>query len=92
MMQSLSHKPDLYTALPDRALSDYFRNAGELLADESALLAEAIISLKASNGYFTNKDIILWLINTLETTSDIVTSDIIRKTLEIVVGYTSDDI
>ena len=32
------------------------------------------------------------LIQALETTDDVVTADVIRKTLEIVVGYTMDDI
>jgi hypothetical protein len=46
----------------------------------------------ASEGHLTNKAIILWLINALETTDDVVMADVIRKTLEIVVGYTMDDI
>jgi len=39
----------------------------------------------------TNKAIILHLINQLESTSDIVQLDVLRKTLELVVGYTPDD-
>ena len=39
-----------------------------------------------------SKAIILWLIQTLESTDDVVKADVIRKTLEIVVGYTMDDL
>ncbi|MMZ71203.1 putative two-component-system connector protein AriR [compost metagenome] len=46
----------------------------------------------ASDGHVTNKGLILWLIHALESTSDVVRADVIRKTLEIVVGYTMDDI
>ena len=42
--------------------------------------------------HLNNKAIILWLIQALESTDDVVTADVIRKTLEIVVGYTMDDI
>ncbi|MCV8342946.1 biofilm development regulator YmgB/AriR family protein, partial [Escherichia coli] len=38
-----------------------------------------------------NKNIILSLIHSLETTSDILKADVIRKTLEIVLRYTADD-
>lgn len=85
-------QPDIYNALPCKQLSDYFRRAGDMLTDESVMLSEAIYSLLADSQPTTNKNIILWLIQRLECTSDIITSDIIRKTLEIVVGYTMDDI
>ena len=49
-------------------------------------------SILQSEGHLNNKAIILWLIQALETTDDVVTADVIRKTLEIVVGYTMDDI
>ncbi|WP_264755521.1 biofilm development regulator YmgB/AriR family protein [Klebsiella pneumoniae] len=74
------------------ALSDYFRNAGDKLVDESAVMSLAINSILQSEGHLNNKAIILWLIQALETTDDVVTADVIRKTLEIVVGYTMDDI
>ncbi|WP_435930579.1 biofilm development regulator YmgB/AriR family protein [Dryocola sp. BD613] len=85
-------KSDIHAYLPDTALSAYFRNAGDLLAEESALLGAAIRSILASDGHLTNKAIILRLINALESVDDVVASDIIRKTLEIVVDHTSDDI
>lgn len=83
---------DIYAALPDSAMSEFFRNAGERLADESAVLASAISNILAYEGHITNKAIILWLIHELETTENVVDADVIRKTLEIVVGYTMDDI
>lgn len=46
----------------------------------------------ASEGHLSNKAIILWLIQTLESTNDVVQADVIRKTLEIVVGHTMDDL
>ncbi|WP_258041655.1 biofilm development regulator YmgB/AriR family protein [Citrobacter amalonaticus] len=85
-------QPDFYAALPDSAMSEFFRQASDRLVDESAILETAIASILASDGHISNKAIILWLIGTLERTDDIVTADVIRKTLEIVVGYTMDDI
>lgn len=83
---------DIYAALPDTAMSEFFRNAGERLADETAILETAISSILATEGHITNKAIILWLVHALETTDDVVSADVLRKTLEIVVGYTMDDI
>ncbi len=92
MNQATLHHSDIFASLPDAALSDYFRHAGDRLQEETAVLGMAISHLMQANGYVSNKDIIIFLINVLETTSDVVTNDIIRKTLEIVVGYTGDDI
>ncbi|WP_435948280.1 biofilm development regulator YmgB/AriR family protein [Dryocola sp. BD586] len=85
-------KTDIHAYLPDTALSAYFRNAGDMLAEESALLGAVIRSILASGEHLTNKAIILKLIEALESIDDVVTSDIIRKTLEIVVDHTTDDI
>ncbi|WP_437433474.1 biofilm development regulator YmgB/AriR family protein [Yokenella regensburgei] len=81
-----------YENLPANALTDYFKNAGEVLAEEAAILGGVIRSILAYEGQITNKAIILRLINLLENTEDVVTGDIIRKTLEIVVDHTLDDI
>ena len=78
--------------LPDTALSDYFRSAGELLAEEHAVLGAAIRAIISSGRTLTHKAIILQLIDEIETTKNVVKSDIIRKTLEIVVDHTLDDI
>ena len=92
MRQTMHQQPDIYAGLQDTALSDYFRTAGDKLVDESAVMSLAINSILQSEGRLKNKAIILWLIQALESTDDVVTADVIRKTLEIVVGYTMDDI
>jgi hypothetical protein len=92
MTQMMLHKTDIHTYLPDTALSAYFRHAGDMLADEYALLGAVTRSILASDGYITHKAIIRQLIVALESTDDVVTIDIIRKTLEIVVDHTTDDI
>ncbi|MDU2479194.1 MAG: biofilm development regulator YmgB/AriR family protein [Klebsiella sp.] len=86
----MHQQPDIYAGLQDTALSlsDYFRTAGDKLVDESAVMSLAINSILQSEGHLNNKAIILWLIQALESTDDVVTADVIRKTLEIVVGYT----
>ena len=48
-------------------------------------------NLMLSGDNVNNKNIILSLIHSLETTSDILKADVIRKTLEIVLRYTADD-
>lgn len=92
MIQTMLQNPELSAHLPDTTLSAYFRNAGDMLADESALLGEVIRNIVATDGHLTHKAIILRLIEALESTDDVVTSDIIRKTLEVVVDHTTDDI
>ena len=80
------------SALPDTALADYFISAGDLLAEEHAILGAAIRTIIASGRPLTHKAIILQLIDEIETTKNVVSSDVIRKTLEIVVDHTLDDI
>ncbi|EHS9989662.1 biofilm/acid-resistance regulator AriR, partial [Escherichia coli] len=48
-------------------------------------------NLMLSGDNVNNKNIILSLIHSLETTNDILKADVIRKTLEIVLRYTADD-
>jgi Biofilm development protein YmgB/AriR. len=78
--------------LPDTALADYFLSAGDLLAEEHVVLGEAVRSIIASGRPLTHKEIILQLIDQIEATKNVVKSDVIRKTLEIVVDHTLDDI
>jgi len=75
----------------DSTLIEFFRSAGDQLASETELLGGIIRNIVADQGRVTNKAIILYLIAELETTSDVVRLDILRKTLEIVVGRTPDD-
>lgn len=92
MNQVMIEKSEPYKNLPNKTLSDYFRNAGDLLAEEAIILGGVIRSILAYDGQVTNKAIILRLINLMENTEDVVRKDILRKTLEIVVDHTMDDI
>ncbi|MEW5562742.1 biofilm development regulator YmgB/AriR family protein [Enterobacter asburiae] len=85
-------QPDIYSALADNALSDYFRHAGDILAEESVALGAAIRNVIIAGESINNKNIMLALIRRLESTEDVVQADVIRKTIEIVVGHTMDDI
>ncbi|WP_337010945.1 biofilm/acid-resistance regulator YmgB/AriR [Pantoea sp. AS142] len=75
----------------DLSIIEYFRSEGDLLAPETELLGAIIRDIVADEGRVTNKSIILYLIAELEGTSDVVKIDVLRKTLEIVVGRTPDD-
>ncbi|QKJ86024.1 hypothetical protein PMPD1_1058 [Paramixta manurensis] len=88
----MSEKIDIHSALYDTELAQYFRRAGDMLAEESALLGTIIRNIVAEDGHLTNKAIILSLINALELTSDAAQADRIYKTLEIVVNHTLDDV
>ena len=81
----------IHNAIADKALSSYFRSSGNLLEEESAVLGQAVTNLMLSGDNVNNKNIILSLIHSLETTNDILKADVIRKTLEIVLRYTADD-
>ncbi|EJW8078188.1 biofilm/acid-resistance regulator AriR [Escherichia coli] len=78
----------IHNAITDKALASYFRSSGNLLEEESAVLGQAVTNLMLSGDNVNNKNIIL---SPLETTSDILKADVIRKTLEIVLRYTADD-
>ncbi|WIC14637.1 biofilm/acid-resistance regulator YmgB/AriR [Escherichia coli] len=80
-----------YRGKSNKALASYFRSSGNLLEEESAVLGQAVTNLMLSGDNVNNKNIILSLIHSLETTSDILKADVIRKTLEIVLRYTADD-
>lgn len=81
-----------YEKLPNLTLVEYFRSGGEALAEESAVLDAVIRRVLAAGEPVTHKVLILELIKMIETTKDVVKSDIIRHTLEIVVHHTTDDI
>ena len=81
-----------YENLPDVTLADYFRSGGDMLVEESAILGAVMRRVLASGERITHKALILELIKMLEHTKDVVKSDVIRHTLEIVVHHTTDDI
>lgn len=92
MTQTTLKKAQHLSSLPNTALADYFVSAGDMLAEEYVVLGAAIRTIIASGRPLTHKEIILQLIDEIETTKNVVKSDIIRKTLEIVVDHTLDDI
>lgn len=85
-------KSEVYAELPDTALTDYFRNAGDMLAEEATILGALIRTILAAEEPLTHKAIILRLISEIESTRDVIKGDVLRKTLEIVVDHTMDDI
>lgn len=87
----MSENHNLYTALPDTELAAHFRDAGKVLSDEAMVLDNVIRTLLATEGRVSNKSIILCLVMALESTHDQAEADVLRRTLEIVVGYTPDD-
>lgn len=91
MNQIVSKKPESFYGVAGSSLSEYFRTSGEALAEESALLGQVISSILASDGHLTNKAIIARLIEVLELTDNVVSADVVRKTLEIVLDHTVDD-
>ncbi|PRD13206.1 biofilm development regulator YmgB/AriR family protein [Pantoea coffeiphila] len=92
MNQIATKKPQIFHGASGTSLSEYFRTSGEALAEESALLGQVISSIIATDGHLTNKAIIARLIEILELTDNVVSADVVRKTLEIVLDHTVDDI
>ncbi|BDH45310.1 two-component-system connector protein AriR [Salmonella enterica subsp. enterica serovar Choleraesuis] len=92
MTQQFSEPAIAYNHIHDKALSQFFINAGSGYEEEKLLLGVAIKEIMEADGHLSNKRIILWLITALETSKDVVQNDVIRHALEIVVGYTEDDI
>lgn len=78
--------------LPDQALASFFSKGGDALADEARILGEVTQLLMKKGLVLSNKNLIIYLIKALESSDNIVRSDIIRNTLEIVLGYTADDL
>lgn len=70
---------------------DFFRNAGEPLAQETALLGLVIKKIVAASSEVSNKTMIIQLIAELDQSSDEAHNEVIRNTLELVVSYTPDD-
>ncbi|NIF23994.1 biofilm development regulator YmgB/AriR family protein [Candidatus Pantoea multigeneris] len=70
----------------------HFRSFGDALAAEAAVLDAVIRDIVIHGKNVTTKEIILYLIAELESTSDVVELDVLRSTLEIVVGKTPDDV
>ncbi|WP_017348923.1 biofilm development regulator YmgB/AriR family protein [Pantoea sp. A4] len=82
---------DLYSALPNIELAEHFRNASVALNEEAAVLDIIIRNVLAVEGRVSNKSVIISIVKALESTTDVAQADVLRRTLEIVVGYTPDD-
>ncbi|ADU72143.1 biofilm development regulator YmgB/AriR family protein [Pantoea sp. At-9b] len=76
---------------PEAELIDHFRSGGDKLAAETTVLDAVIRDIVLHGRKVTSKAIILYLIAEIESTSDVVMLDVLRSTLEIVVGRTPDD-
>ncbi|EPR9082239.1 biofilm development regulator YmgB/AriR family protein [Cronobacter dublinensis] len=90
-MSPIRSETAIPVALPDAALSDYFLRAGERLAQEAALLGRIVKSMSTDGAVLTHKTIIQQLIVELDGTKDVMTGEVIRRTLGIVVDHTLDD-
>lgn len=75
----------------DLAIIEFFRSEGKHLAQETELLGRVIRNIVSDEKRVTNKAIILYLIAELESTDDEFHIELLRRTLEIVVGRTPDD-
>ncbi|WP_324030674.1 transcriptional regulator (plasmid) [Pantoea sp. JZ2] len=75
----------------DLAIIEFFRSEGDHLAKETELLGRVIRNIVSDKKRVTNKAIILYLIAELECTYDATQTELLRNTLEIVVGRTPDD-
>jgi probable RcsB/C two-component-system connector, global regulator of biofilm formation and acid-resistance len=82
---------DIFSVITDIELAERFRNAGNDIKDESAVLGFVIRSLLQSGEQVTRKAIILSLIGALESVQGTSQADVLRRTLEIVVGCNAED-
>jgi len=89
---SMIGRDNIHSFSIDNNLRCHFKNFGVLLEDESYILGMTVADLIRSGIGVNNKNIILRLIKLLKASDDAFMSDIIRKTLEIVLLYTNDDI
>ena len=92
MSKATMHQTYNFEALHDKGLAEHFLNAGKHLSGEVEVLGSAIRCIMLTGDNLSNKEIILQLIHALEITEEPEACDVIRNTLEIVVGFTRDDI
>jgi len=92
MSQMILEPTNLYVSINDKTLSNFLQNTGSAFGEEKNLLATAIKEISAQKGYISNKQLIIWLITQLETSKDVLHNDLVRRSLEVVVGFTQDDI
>lgn len=84
----------MQNALPqtDKEIADYFNTAANKAASEMEILGVVVAEILQTGMPVTNKAIISKLIHRLELESDVVSLDIYRQLLELVVHKTPDDL
>lgn len=75
----------------DNRVMDSIRHIDARFDSERQVIGAIARNIMVTQGYLTNKDIILRLISHLEVASDVVEQDILRNALELVLGVTPDD-
>ncbi|MCZ4058753.1 biofilm/acid-resistance regulator YmgB/AriR [Pantoea sp. LMR881] len=83
----------MQNALPqtDKEIADYFNAAANKSASDMEILGVVVTELLQSGTPLSNKAIISKLIHRLELETDVVSLDIYRQLLELVVHKTPDD-
>jgi len=67
-------------------ITDYFKNTGDLYQSESAVIESIYQELLSVKTKVRSRDVILNLIDKLESENDVLQADIYRKALELVVS------
>ncbi|NYS29272.1 biofilm development regulator YmgB/AriR family protein [Pantoea sp.] len=70
-------------------ISDYFMNSGAALTTEQQVVTAVHAELARSKAHVSHKDVVLGLINRLESERDVVKQDIYRQALEHVLQRAS---
>lgn len=91
-MNELVNNNGFYASIADKNLASYFFNSGSRYEEEKLIIGAAVRNILAMGHSVTNKNLIVSLLTMLECSEDVVSSDIIRHTLEIVMQYTHDDL
>jgi len=76
----------------DQEIADYFNTAANTAASEMEMLGLLVAEILQAGKPVTNKAIISKLIHRLELETDVVSLDIYRQLLELVVHKTPDDL
>lgn len=84
----MQHSTHIQTT--EAAIIHHFRNAGDDLSAETEVLDAAIRTIVIEGRKVTTKSLILCLIAEIENETDVVHLDVLRNTLEIVLGRTPD--
>jgi len=85
----MQHSTHIQTT--EAAIIHHFRNAGDDLSAETEVLDAAIRTIVIEGRKVTTKSLILCLIAEIENETDVVHLDVLRNTLEIVLGRTPDN-